>query len=60
MKNLVVRGLLKISLPLALVVDATAAEEASTPSMPDGGEMCAEMMQTPCANSCDRNAHRTR
>ena len=45
MKNLVVRGLLTISLPLVLVVGAAVAEKASTPSMRDGGEMCAEMMQ---------------
>jgi hypothetical protein len=45
MKNWVGRGLLTISLPLALVVGATAAEKASTPSMPDGGEICAQMMQ---------------
>ena len=45
MKNWVGRGLLTISLPLALVVGATATEKASAPSMRDGGEMCAEMMQ---------------
>ena len=45
MKNWVGRGLLTISLPLALVVGATAAEKASSPSIRDGGEMCAEMMQ---------------
>jgi hypothetical protein len=45
MKNLILRGLLGMSLPLALVVGATAAEKAASPTKPDGGEMCAEMMQ---------------
>ena len=44
MKNLVLRGLLAMSLPLALVVGATAAEKASSPARSDRGEMCTEMM----------------
>jgi hypothetical protein len=47
MKNLVLPGLLAMSLPLALVVvvGATAAEKASSPARSDGGEMCTRMMQ---------------
>ena len=45
MRNLILRGLLAMSLPLALVVGATAAEKAASPAKPDGGQMCVEMMQ---------------
>jgi hypothetical protein len=50
MKHLVLRGLLAMSLPLALTVGATAAEKTPTPAKPDRGEMCAEMMQQSSPN----------
>ena len=43
MKSTILRGLLAMTVPLALVAGATAAEQPSRLASPDAGAMCAEM-----------------
>ena len=56
MKRTILRGFVAMSLPLALVAGATAADTATSDARPDAAAKCAEMMRQ--SSSEGRNAMR--